>query len=336
MGALTRRKSWVILAVLLGATGAEGASSLGGERVATNAGAFLKIGVGAKAVGLGEAFTAVADDATALFWNPAGLANLPRREAHFSHTSWIADIDYEYLAYAMPLDYLGGISVGLHVGTLRTDMMETTEYEPYGTGRQFTYSDLFIGVGAARRFTDKLSIGLGLKYVRENYGAAIAGPVTNTWTADFGTFYHIGFQEAVFSVALLNFGPEWKPGGSYLEYAGDAIPQDRDYESFAPPTSFKAAFAALLWETPELRQIGVIEMNRPPDNSETYHLATELEYRGILALRTGYSLNADELKWSGGLGVRLDAGGFTDRIDYAFTTSDYLGRVDRISLGVGF
>lgn len=324
------------IALLLGAGSAEGASSLGGERVATNAGAFLKIGIGAKAVGLGEAFTAVADDGTALFWNPAGLVNLPRREAHFSHVSWIADIDYEYVAYAQPLDYLGGISVGFHVGTLRTDMMETTEYQPYGTGREFTYSDLFVGAGAARRFTDKLSIGLGFKYIRENYGAAIDGPVTNTWAADFGTFYHIGFREAVFSVVLLNFGPEWKPSGSYLEFGGGTIPQERDFESFAPPTSFKAGLAGLLWENADFRQIGVLEMNRPPDNSETYRFATEVEYRGALALRTGYSLNTDELKWSGGIGVRLETGGFTDRVDYAFTTSDYLGRVDRISLGVGF
>ncbi|MFH1278839.1 MAG: PorV/PorQ family protein [Candidatus Eisenbacteria bacterium] len=324
------------IALLLGAGAAEGASSLGGERVATNAGAFLKIGIGAKAVGLGEAFTAIADDATALYWNPAGLVNLPRREAYFSHTSWIADIDYEYMAYAQPLNYLGGISVGLHVGTLRTNMMETTEYQPYGTGREFSYSDLFVGVGAARNFTDKLSIGFGLKYVRENYGAAIGGPVVNTWAADFGTFYHIGFREAVFSVALLNFGPEWRPSGSFLEYGGDAIPQERDFESFAPPTAFKAGLAGLIWENSEFRQIAVIEMNRPPDNSETYRLATEVEYRGALALRTGYSLNADELKWSGGIGVRLDTARFTDRIDYAFTESDYLGRVDRISLGVGF
>lgn len=311
-------------------------TSLGGERVATNAGGFLKIGVGAKAVGLGEAFTAVADDATTVFWNPAGLTNLTGREIHVSHTSWFADIDYEYIAYAQELPYLGGLNAGLHLGTLRTALMETTEYEPYGTGREFTYSDLFIGAAAARRFTDKLSIGLGAKYIRENYGAAIGGPVVNTWAADFGTFYKIGFQDAVFAVAFLNFGPSWKPSGTFYEFEGSDVAREREFEHFAPPTSFKAALSGKILETSEIRWIGVVEMNRPPDNSESFKFATEATYRKILALRTGYNLKADELKWSGGLGVVLDTGGMTDRFDYAFTYSKYLGRVDRVSLGVGF
>jgi hypothetical protein len=325
-----------ILLLLLAGGSAHGASSLGGERVATNAGAFLKIGVGAKAVGLGEAFAAVADDPTVLFWNPAGLTNLPGRQVHFSHTSWIADIGYEYIAYTQPLPYLGEANVGFHIGTLRTDMMETTEYAPYGTGREFTYSDLFIGVAAARRFTDKLSIGVGLKYIRENYGAAIDGPVVNTWSADFGTFYEIGVRGAVFSVTFRNFGPDWKPSGTYVDFGGDEFGTEREFQEFAPPTSFTAGVSTMLWEIQGLRQIGVLEMSRPPDNSESYRIATEVVYEEMLALRTGYNLNADELKWSGGIGLQLETGGMTDRIDYAFTYSEFLGRVDRISLGVGF
>jgi hypothetical protein len=331
-----KRTIAVAAALLLLAGGASAGGDLGAVRVATNAGSFLKIGVGAKAVGLGEAFTAIADDPTALFWNPAGITNLARREAHVSHTEWIADIGYDYFAYAQPLPYFGGIGAGIHVGTLRTEMMETTEYQPYGTGREFTYSDLFIGVGAARMFTDKLSIGLGLKYIRESYGAAIGGPVVNTWCADFGTFYRLGAREAVFSVALLNFGPNWRPSGTYVEYGGDAYGEERDFESFAAPTSFRAAVSGLLWEGSDLRQIGIIEMSRPPDNTETYKLATEIVYQKTLALRTGYILNADDLNWSGGMGLVLEAGGFTERIDYAFTRSEFLGRVDRISLGLGF
>jgi hypothetical protein len=77
-------------------------------------------------------------------------------------------------------------------------------------------------------------------------------------------------------------------------------------------------------------------MSRPPDNSESYKLATEVVYRKTLALRTGYDLTADELKWSGGMGLLIQAGGLSERIDYAFTESEFLGRVDRISAGVGF
>ncbi len=315
---------------------ASGQTNLGRERVATNMGTFLKIGVGGKASGLGGAFTAVADDPTALYWNPAGLTNLRDREVYFAHTSWIADINYEYLAYVQPASFLPDGTIGFHVGSLRTDMNETTEYQPHGTGREFTYSDLFIGVAASQRFTDKLSIGFGFKYIHENFGSSIGAPSLNTWTMDFGSFYEIGVRDAVFSVALLNFGPDWQPSGTYEGFGGDDFSEERDYESFAPPVSFKAALSSVLWEGSAFRQTGMVEMNRPPDNAETYLLATEIVYRRILSFRGGYNMNADELKWSGGIGLQLRSGGIGQRIDYAFTASDYLGRVDRISAGVKF
>ncbi len=311
-------------------------SNFGEERVGTNMGTFLKIGVGAKAAALGGAFTAIADDPTAMFWNPAGLANLTEREVYFAHTSWIADIDYEYVAYVQPVPFLNEGSLGFHVGTLRTSMNETTELQPGGTGREFTYSDLFIGVAAAQKFTDKISLGFGLKYIREDFGGSVGNPSLNTWTADFGTFYRIGGRDAVFSVALLNFGPEWRPDGTFLEFEGDNFAQDRDFESFPSPTSFKAALAGMIWENGAFRQSGTVEMNRPPDNAETYRLATELTYHGMLALRTGYNLNADELKWSGGIGLQFRSSGIGERIDYAFTQSENFGRVDRLSAGVKF
>lgn len=322
--------------LLLWVTGAYAGANLGGERVGTSSGVFLKIGVGAKAVGLGEAFTAVADDATTIFWNPAGLSNLSDREVYFSHTSWIADINYEYIAYAQYLPWLGGLNAGMHIGTLRTDMMETTVYQPYGTGREFTYSDMFIGVAVSRQFTDKLSIGVGIKYIRENYGAAIDGPVTNTAAADFGTYYKIGARDGVFAVTLLNFGPDWQPSGTFIDYGSGNVGTETDFQKYASPTSFRAALSGVLLERGDFRTLGVLEMNRPPDNSESFKLAAELTYMGDFALRTGYNLNADELKWSAGMGVKFQTGGFTSRIDYAFTHSKYLERIDRISAGVSF
>lgn len=323
------------LALAIGSV-AHAQSELGRTRVATNMGTFLKIGVGGKAAGLGGAFTAVADDPTALYWNPAGLVNLTEREAYFAHTSWIADINYEYAAYVHPVSFMADGVIGFHVGSLRTEMEETTEYKPYGTGREFTYSDLFVGVAAAQKFTDKLSIGFGFKYIHEDYGSAIGAPSLNTWTMDFGSYYRLGVNDAIFSVTLLNFGPDWQPSGSFEEFGGTSFSQDRDYESFAPPISFRAAASSMIWEGSEFRQSGMIEMNRPPDNQETYLFATELVYGNILAFRAGYNVKADDLNWSGGIGLKMRSGGIGQRIDYGYTGSRYLGRVDRISAGVRF
>ena len=69
------------LVSLLGAVApARAQVSLGSQREGTSSATFLRIGVGARAEGMGEAFVAVANDPSAVFWNPAGLASLQRRE----------------------------------------------------------------------------------------------------------------------------------------------------------------------------------------------------------------------------------------------------------------
>ncbi|OIP28322.1 hypothetical protein AUK22_04320 [bacterium CG2_30_54_10] len=67
---------------------------------AGRAGAYLKMGIGARALGMGSAFTAVADDSTAAFWNPAGLATLDKPEASFMHANLTLDRKYNFFNYA--------------------------------------------------------------------------------------------------------------------------------------------------------------------------------------------------------------------------------------------
>jgi len=81
---------------------AEAQFDLGGQRSGTSSGTFLKIGVGARAVGMGEAFVAVANDPTTIYWNPAGLGSLLRNEVEISHVSWPAQIHYEHMTWVIP------------------------------------------------------------------------------------------------------------------------------------------------------------------------------------------------------------------------------------------
>ena len=62
---------------------------LGGQRAGISTAQFLKIGVGGRAAALGEAFIAVANDASALYWNPAGLVQFEENQVMFSHNSWV-------------------------------------------------------------------------------------------------------------------------------------------------------------------------------------------------------------------------------------------------------
>ncbi len=64
---------------------------------------FLKIGVGARPLGMGGGYIAIADDVNAIYWNPGGLAQLRKKEISAMHNEWIDDIKYEFVGYAVPL-----------------------------------------------------------------------------------------------------------------------------------------------------------------------------------------------------------------------------------------
>src|SRR4030067_1016458 len=78
--------------------------TLGGQRAGISTAQFLKIGVGGRASALGDAFVAISNDASALYWNPAGLVQFQDNQVMFSHNSWVVDINHEFLGVVYHLD----------------------------------------------------------------------------------------------------------------------------------------------------------------------------------------------------------------------------------------
>jgi hypothetical protein len=320
--------------LLLATAAAEDAwsqASLGSQRVGTSAGTFLKIGVGARPVGMGGAFVAVANDPSSIYWNPAGIAGLLRKNVTFSHSEWPADINYEYLGLIMPVEKLGG-SVGVQFGALYSDINETTELQPFGTGRTFTYTDFVGGLTYARRFTDKLLIGGTLKFVHENLGVDVGGTTINTWLVDVGSIYYIGFGSLRIGVALANFGPDFNPSGKYYSPAGE----EREWDSANPPTQFRWGVAWEPVETKSMMLTTALEVSQPADNQQALKAGLEWTLQRILSLRTGYDFNADQIKWSAGAGARATLGTTQGTVDYAFSDGGVLGGIHQFSLGVQF
>jgi len=311
---------------------AEAQTSLGSQRVGTSAGTFLKIGVGARPVGMGGAFVAVANDPTTIYWNPAGIAGLLRNQVIVSHTDWPAEIDYEFVAAILPVSKLGG-SIGVQIGSLRTDLNETTELQPYGTGRTFTYTDYVAGLSYGRRFTDKLLIGGTFKYIHENLGLDVGGTTVNTWLIDVGSIYYIGYGSLRIGVALANFGPDFSPSGEYTAPSGSEV---RDYDSFNPPTQFRWGVAWEPIENDDMALTTALEVSQPADNNQAYKAGLEWSIRRTVALRTGYDFNADALNWSAGAGVTGDVGVLRGTVDYAFTDGQELGTIHQFTVGVRF
>jgi long-subunit fatty acid transport protein len=320
------------LAATLAAVPALAQFNLGEQRTGTSSGTFLKIGVGARAVGLGESFVAVANDPTAIYWNPAGLASVQREEVELSHLSWPGDINYEHIAWVVPARRLGG-SLAFQFGMLSTQLDETTELHPYGTGRSFSYYDLVVGAAYARRWTDKLLVGGGVKFVREDLGSQVDGPTTNAVLFDLGSIYYLGYGSVRIATSLANFGPQLTPGGRYVStYTGEV----RAYDGFDPPLMFRYGIAFEPIENANQRVTTSVEFNQPADNRQLMKMGIEWAWQRRLALRSGYNFNADQLKFSAGAGLYAAIGQTQATVDYAYTDGGVLGAINRLSLGLRF
>ncbi len=126
----------------------------------------MKIGVGARASGLGESFVAIANDASAIYWNPAGLVQFKEDQVLFSHNIWVVDISHNFLGAVYHLDEANAFGLSFTSLSME-DMPVTTEYQPFGTGEYFGFGDLAIALTYSRKMTDQFSFGGTVRYIEE-------------------------------------------------------------------------------------------------------------------------------------------------------------------------
>ena len=160
---------------------------------------FLFLDANARAVAMSGAYTALATDANALLYNPAGVARVSRNELTFMHNEYAAGIRQEYLGYADPagwganLNYLGFGAV-----------QRTTTANPDGGLGMTSLTDLAVGAGYATPLSDHLAVGGGIKYIREVIDAT---PVT-AGAVDLGLLGTVaGIDGLSLGLALQNMGP---------------------------------------------------------------------------------------------------------------------------------
>jgi hypothetical protein len=178
--------------------------TFGQTKVGSTAAPFLNIGMGPRAVSMGGAFVATANDVTALYWNPAGASRTEFNGAEFSHANWFANINYNW-AGAMFNTGLG--TVGLSLTYLDYGSLEvTTLSEPEGTGEYFNPKDLSLALTYAFNLTDKFSIGANIKYVNEKIWNSSASAIA----ADLGVLFLSNIYGLRIGATISNFGSDMK------------------------------------------------------------------------------------------------------------------------------
>ncbi len=302
--------------------------NLGGQRAGISTAQFLKIGVGSRATALGDAFVAVSNDASALYWNPAGLVQFDNNQIMFSHNIWVVDINHDFLGAVYHLDATNAI--GVAVTSLSTqDMQVTTEFSPFGTGEYFSYGDLAFAVSYARKMTDKFSFGGTVRYIEET----LANLKMRGVMIDLGTYYWTGLGTTRFAVAVSNFGNQLAPDGKVVLIGKR---EKSDWQAFSPPTIFRIGFAFEPYEYGDHKITTSIQLNHPNDNSENVSTGLEYSWKQIVFLRGGYKFNVGEQNYSFGLGVNLPIRIAQCTVDYSFSNFVRLGNAQRFSIILGF
>ena len=329
----THRHVHLILVALLTAASAFPHSGLAASR-AKYGGEFLAIGVGGRALGLGGAYAALANDVTAGYWNPAGLSRMNYPQITFMHDERFGGlVNYDYSAAAMPLgatQSLGFSVIRLGVDDIANTQAAWTDLNNNGLiesneldNSKITYfnvADWAFLVSYAKKATADLSYGVNLKLIRRENGIASATGIG----FDVGAQYRVterfmlgaNIQDVTTTLVAWNTGtnelitPTVKLGGAY---ALDAL-GGRFSPAFDVDVRFEHRAAAAN------AHLGAVSFD--------FHSGLEYEFRDLIALRTGYS---DIGSLNIGTGIHLPK----FDIDYSFAKfngTDQLDNTHRISL----
>jgi len=300
---------------------------LGEQRAGISTAQFLKIGVGGRATAMGDAFVAIANDVSALYWNPAGLAQFSENQVMFAHNQWVVDINHDFVGAVYHLDDENTFGVAL-TSLSMDEMKVTTEYAPFGTGEYFGFSDLAIAISYSKKMTDQFSFGGTVRYIEETLDKLKMRGIM----VDLGTYYWTGLGSTRFAVTVTNFGNDLAPDGEVV-LVGNRTKSE--WQSFSPPTMFRIGFALEPYENDEHRVTTSIQLNHPNDNSENLSLGVEYVWNKMFFARAGYKINVDEQDISFGAGVNVPVSIANVSIDYAFANFSRLGSAHRFSITLG-
>ncbi len=316
------------------------------SKTGTTAAKFLSIGVGAKANAMGAAYSAISNDASALYWNPSGIAGHNKFEAMFTYTKWFADINLNYFGVVIPAGEAGNIGFSvthLDIGTMDV----TTELSPEGTGETFTAASYAFGLSYAKFITVDFAVGATIKYVREDiYNSAAQG-----LAIDIGTIFTTPFYGIKFASSITNFGTKMQMDGDDL-----IVRYDPNQTTSGNNETNDAKLSTDEFEMPLRLMIGLsrqwsvmedykftlaVDVNYPNDNKQWVNIGGEISlFQELVALRGGYKtlfLDDSQEGLTLGMGIKYDKlQYFGLAVDYAYQDFEYLADTHSFGISISF
>ena len=314
------------------------------DKTGTMAAKFLSTNIGSRAVGMGGAFTAVANDGSSMYWNPAGIGFNGLSRFYVNHSNWIADIAFDYFSVSFPIGK--NRVLGLNITSVTMGDMEVTRYGNEDTGETFSASDHAFGITYALNLTDRFSIGLNGKFIQEK----IANNHANGIALDLGTLFKTpyGFR---LGTSISNFGPKMRMTGDDLLVAVDidetiygnneSITGYLSTDEFDLPLVLRVGISNDLLIGKMTRVTWALDSNSPNDNKSHVNAGVEIGLMNdLLILRSGVNslfLDDRESEISYGLGIRSPI--LKNQklyINYCFEILRHLGDTHQISLEISY
>lgn len=312
----------------------------------SSAASMLGIGVGARAEALGGAFVAIADDPSALYWNPAGMTQIKSISLQVTKANWFVDTDFSSLDLVVPLPSFNS-AFGFHLAMLDYgDNPVRTVFRPEGTGETYSASDFVAGLYLAMNITDRVSASFGVKYFQQSIwhvsGSAIG--------FDVGILFQTPVEGLKLGGTISNFGSEFGLSGRDLTRImdidgrrpifqnNDNVPTNIATETYALPLFFRFGIA-YQYDLDENNAFTIgTNLNHPSNNIETVDLGFEAKIFNSFYLRGGYQSLFSDTAENGltlGAGINykiLDMATFI--VDYSWSDWGVLASVDRFSIGI--
>lgn len=311
---------------------------------------FVKIGEGARASGMGEAFTAVADDSTAVFWNPAGLAQVNVVEAQFSHNQWLGDFRQEYFGLTAPY----GGTWALAYSLLDLGDFSSVNSANVSQGHTFQVNDQVLMAGFGRGyFNESVLVGASAKVIKEDLGDGVGGraasldvgmmaiPIWENPRLSFGAVVeNMGSELAGFALPLT------VRGGVALRKTGLIFPAPSagSADAVDPIAAEGRKTSRYPWQFMEGVDDSLTlaaDFAIPTQGRVEVHGGVEY-WIAVVALRVGYRYRFPRNELGGpsgmtlGMGLRGRGFQFDYGFDYSFAPYGDLGDASRFSVMISF
>ena len=319
---MTKKLSATIITILISTVFAFAQNKEG-----TAAGQFLQIPVGAKAIAMGGAFTALADDPSALYYNPGAISRISKNKMYASQTNWLVGGRHQFLAAEIMLTTQDIIGVSINYLDYGKREKITTVAEPDGTGEYWEASDLAFSLGYSRNLTDRFSIGGSVKYIQQNIWNVSA----TAFAVDLGLLFKTQFNDLQIGASMRNFGSELQLTGR------DLITQvDLDEQASGNNETIVSYLKTDKWPIPLTFTVGLA---MPVITNKLLNLGADLSMINMLSFRLGYQALFREETQQGltlGFGLKLPIK-YTDILfDYTFQDYGFFGNLSTMSISIGF